>query len=69
MNVRMWIKALRVIPRITKQEWDELDVIFHWLISTRAAVIIMTFISAAIALYLRYGGLFATANSTSFCGR
>jgi 1,4-dihydroxy-2-naphthoate octaprenyltransferase len=45
----MWIKALRVIPRITKQEWDELDVISHWLISTRAAVIIMTFISAAIA--------------------
>ena len=49
MNVRMWIKALRVIPRITKQEWDELDVISRWLISTRAAVIIMTFISAAIA--------------------
>jgi 1,4-dihydroxy-2-naphthoate octaprenyltransferase len=45
----MWIKALRVIPRITKQEWDELDVISRWLISTRAAVIIMTFISAAIA--------------------
>ena len=49
MNVRMWIKALRVIPRITKQEWNELDVISRWLISTRAAVIIMTFISAAIA--------------------
>ena len=49
MNVRMWIKALRVIPRITKQEWDVLDVISRWLISTRAAVIIMTFISAAIA--------------------
>jgi 1,4-dihydroxy-2-naphthoate octaprenyltransferase len=45
----MWFKALRVIPRITKQEWDELDVISRWLISTRAAVIIMTFISAAIA--------------------
>jgi 1,4-dihydroxy-2-naphthoate octaprenyltransferase len=49
MNVRMWIKALRVIPRITKEEWDELDIISRWLISTRAAVIIMTFISAAIA--------------------
>ncbi|HEX2980707.1 MAG TPA: prenyltransferase [Anaerolineaceae bacterium] len=45
----MWVKALRVIPRINKEEWDRLDVISRWLISTRAAVLIMTFISAAIA--------------------
>ncbi len=49
MNVAMWFKALRVIPHITKDEWDRLDVISRWLISTRAAVLIMTFISAAIA--------------------
>jgi 1,4-dihydroxy-2-naphthoate polyprenyltransferase len=49
MNVAMWVKALRVIPRITKDEWDHLDVISRWLISTRAAVLVMTFISAAIA--------------------
>lgn len=53
MNVAMWLKALRVIPRINKQEWDHLDVISRWLISTRAAVLIMTFISATI------GGLLA----------
>lgn len=49
MNFKMWVKALRVIPRITREEWDELDVISRWLIVTRAAVLIMTFISAAIA--------------------
>jgi len=49
MNVAMWLKALRVIPRINKDEWMRLDVISRWLISTRAAVLIMTFISAAIA--------------------
>ena len=49
MNIAMWAKALQVIPRITKQEWDDLDVISKWLIATRAAVLIMTFISAAIA--------------------
>jgi 1,4-dihydroxy-2-naphthoate polyprenyltransferase len=49
MNFAMWAKALRVIPRITKEEWDKLDIISRWLISTRAAVLIMTFISAAIA--------------------
>jgi 1,4-dihydroxy-2-naphthoate octaprenyltransferase len=49
MNVAMWGKALRVIPRISKDEWNHLDVIAKWLISTRAAVLIMTFISAAIA--------------------
>ncbi len=57
MNFAMWSKALRVIPRITKEEWDGLDVVSRWLISTRAAVLIMTFISAAIAglLALRAG--------------
>ena len=49
MNVAMWRKALRVIPRVDKEEWDQLDIISKWLISTRAAVLIMTFISAAIA--------------------
>jgi 1,4-dihydroxy-2-naphthoate octaprenyltransferase len=45
----MWLKALRVIPRIDKDEWQKLDVISKWLISTRAAVLVMTFLSAALA--------------------
>jgi 1,4-dihydroxy-2-naphthoate polyprenyltransferase len=53
MNFAMWRKALNVIPEVSKPEWDRLDVISKWLISTRAAVLIMTFISAALA------GLFA----------
>jgi 1,4-dihydroxy-2-naphthoate octaprenyltransferase len=53
MNFAMWRKALNVIPEVSKEEWDGLDVISKWLISTRAAVLVMTFISAALA------GLFA----------
>jgi 1,4-dihydroxy-2-naphthoate octaprenyltransferase len=53
MNFAMWRKALNVVPAVSKAEWDELDVISKWLISTRAAVLVMTFISAALA------GLFA----------
>jgi 1,4-dihydroxy-2-naphthoate octaprenyltransferase len=53
MNFAMWRKALNVIPDVSKSEWDALDVISKWLISTRAAVLVMTFISAALA------GLFA----------
>ncbi|MEW6286284.1 MAG: prenyltransferase [Chloroflexota bacterium] len=53
MNFAMWRKALQVIPDVSKAEWDQLDVISKWLISTRAAVLVMTFISAALA------GLFA----------
>ena len=49
MNVTMWRKALQVIPRIDKAEWESLDVISKWLIATHAAVLIMTFLSAAIA--------------------
>jgi len=56
MNISMWRKALRVIPHVSKQEWEQLDIISKWLISTRAAVLIMTFISAAI------GGIFAFQN-------
>ena len=61
MNFAMWKKALTVIPEVSKQEWDGLDLISKWLISTRAAVLVMTFISAALA------GLFAwRAGSFSF---
>jgi 1,4-dihydroxy-2-naphthoate octaprenyltransferase len=49
----MWRKALQVIPSVSKEEWDALDIISKWLIASRAAVLIMTFISAALA------GLFA----------
>lgn len=54
MNVGMWAKALRVIPKIEKAEWDQLDIISRWLISTRAAVLIMTFFSATIAGILAF---------------
>ncbi|MCE1254938.1 MAG: prenyltransferase [Anaerolineae bacterium] len=53
MNTSMWVKALRIIPRISKEEWIKLDLISRWLVATRSAVIIMTFTSAAI------GGLLA----------
>ncbi|MBE0699445.1 MAG: prenyltransferase [Anaerolineaceae bacterium] len=49
MNVSMWVKALQIIPKIDKAEWDRLDIISRWLISTRAAVLVMTFVSASIA--------------------
>ncbi len=52
MNVSMWLKALRVIPRLDKSEWMRLDVIARWLVATRAAVLIMTFISATIPALL-----------------
>jgi len=54
MNVSMWLKALRVIPKISKEEWEKLDVISKWLIATRSAVFIMTFLSAAIGGILAF---------------
>jgi 1,4-dihydroxy-2-naphthoate octaprenyltransferase len=49
MNPSMWRKALQVIPHVSKEEWQKLDIISKWLIATRAAVLVMTFISAALA--------------------
>ncbi len=54
MNVTIWRKALQVIPRIDKDEWNELDIISKWLIATRAAVLVMTFLSAALAGIFAY---------------
>lgn len=63
MNVTMWRKALRVIPRISFEEWQGLDVISRWLIASRAAVLIMTFLSAAIAGILSVqAGMFSLGN-------
>jgi len=45
----MWLKALRIIPRIDKDEWNRLDILSKWLIATRAAVLVMTFLSGALA--------------------
>jgi 1,4-dihydroxy-2-naphthoate polyprenyltransferase len=57
VNFAMWGKALRVIPRISKAEWDQLDLVSRWLIATRAAVFIMTAMAAGIGglLAWRYG--------------
>ena len=61
MNLAMWRKALQVIPSVSKTEWDQLDIVSKWLISTRAAVLIMTFSRRLLA------GLFAGRdNSFSF---
>lgn len=43
----IWIKALRVIPRIS-EEWNELDIISKWLIAGRGSVFVITLITASI---------------------
>jgi 1,4-dihydroxy-2-naphthoate octaprenyltransferase len=60
MNFTMWKKALTVIPEVSKEEWEHLDVISKWLISTRAAVLLMTFTSGVLA------GLFAWHDKRPF---
>jgi 1,4-dihydroxy-2-naphthoate octaprenyltransferase len=45
----MWSKALQGVPRISKEEWDELDLVSKWLIATRAMALVLSFISATIA--------------------
>jgi len=48
-NVAMWGRALTVMPRVSRSEWDGLDIVSRWLIATRSAVIVMTFTSSAYA--------------------
>lgn len=62
MNVAMWGRAVRVIPRVTAEDWKSLDIIARWLIATRSAVLVMTLISASLAglLALRDGAMRAS---------
>jgi 1,4-dihydroxy-2-naphthoate octaprenyltransferase len=52
----MWAQALNSMPKLTREEWGELDVVARWLVATRASVLFMTFMSAAL------GGLLAVAD-------
>lgn len=54
MNIGMWARALRTIPRVSAEEWRGLDVISRWLIASRAGVLVITFISAGIAGLLAF---------------
>jgi 1,4-dihydroxy-2-naphthoate octaprenyltransferase len=59
MNVALWGRALMTIQRVDKAGWERLDLVSRWLIASRASVLVMTFISVAIAglLALRAGHL------------
>lgn len=54
VNLRMWGKAVSVIPRIEDEEWRALDFVSRWLISTRFAVVILSIISGVVAGILAY---------------
>lgn len=63
INFKMWGRALKTIPRISKQEWMDLDIISKWLIATRSAVFIMTAIAGMIGgLMAWYNGNFSLVN-------
>jgi len=46
--IQTWIQALRIIPRVDREEWKKLDVVSKWLIATRSAVFLMTALSAGL---------------------
>lgn len=48
-DVAMWGRALRGMPRLDRREWSALDAVSRWLVASRAAVLAMTFTSAAFA--------------------
>jgi 1,4-dihydroxy-2-naphthoate octaprenyltransferase len=49
MNVGVWVQALRAVPRTSDAEWKRLDLVSRWLIASRGAVFVLTFISVSIA--------------------
>jgi len=54
-TISFWIKSLRVIPQVSKEEWVNLDLISRWLVASRSAVFIMTALSCTIGGLLAFG--------------
>jgi 1,4-dihydroxy-2-naphthoate octaprenyltransferase len=62
MNVKVWAQALQSMPRLSPQEWRELDPFARWLTATRASVLFMTLTAAALAgLLAARDGMFSWA--------
>ena len=53
MKLTTWGKALNTMPKLSPEEWRQLDVVARWLIATRASVLFMTLTAAML------GGLLA----------
>ncbi|MFT7286269.1 MAG: hypothetical protein ACI87W_000373 [Halieaceae bacterium] len=53
-----WLQALTTVPTLGADEWRQLTLPVRWLMATRASVLLMTLMSAALGglLALRYGG-------------
>lgn len=45
----MWLRAIAVIPKIDRAGWRSLDPVARWLVAVRAAVLVMTVMSAGLA--------------------
>jgi 1,4-dihydroxy-2-naphthoate octaprenyltransferase len=54
VKIAMWGKALQGVPRITREEWAQLDVVSRWLIATRAMALVLSFFSATMAGILAF---------------
>ncbi len=49
IHLSIWGKALTGMPRLSDEQWHQLDWFGRWLISVRASVLIMTFSSSILA--------------------
>ncbi|MBI2891124.1 MAG: prenyltransferase [Nitrospirae bacterium] len=52
MNVKMWLEAVRVIPRLDREAFRRLDLVARWLVAVRGAALVMTLFSATLAALL-----------------
>lgn len=63
-RVSFWLRALKTIPSVWKNQWERLDIIAKWLVASRSAVFVMTTVSAMIGgiLAFHYTGHFDPVN-------
>ena len=47
---RYWLYLSYSIPKINKEEFEKLDLFSKWLVSSRSAVLVMTFISGLLGV-------------------
>ena len=54
LDLEMWVRALKEMPKVNRDDWLNLDLVSRWLIATRAAVLVMTLSACIISGLLAY---------------
>lgn len=63
-DISFWVKSLKIIPQVSREDWASLDSVSRWMVASRSAVFIMTALSCSVGglMAYQYTGVFNALN-------